>query len=106
MIGTPPLQEKKARELLGKLNNWQLLLPSESGAQNFGKIRRNFSFKNFLQAMDFANRVAEICEEEGHHADIFVSYRTVELTIFTHKINGLTESDFVLAAKIDLIEGK
>ncbi len=94
MIGTPPMAEKISRELLKQIVNWELI-------ENASKISKEFRFKDFKETMVFVNKVAQLCEQEGHHADFFISYRVVRLTIFTHKINGLTESDFVLAAKID-----
>lgn len=65
------------------------------------KIQRQYKFKDFKEAMDFVNTVAEIAESEGHHPDIFVSYNKVTLTLSTHAIGGLSENDFILAAKID-----
>ena len=65
------------------------------------KIFRRFSFKNFKEAMAFVNKVADIAESEGHHPDIFVSYNKVKITLFTHAIGGLSENDFILAAKIE-----
>ena len=60
-----------------------------------------YKFKNFRQALDFTNRVGELAEEQGHHPDIYLSWGRVKLKIWTHKINGLTESDFIFAAKVD-----
>ncbi|MGA8018147.1 MAG: 4a-hydroxytetrahydrobiopterin dehydratase [Desulfobacterales bacterium] len=62
---------------------------------------REYKFKNFRQALDFTNRVGELAEEQGHHPDIYLSWGRVKLKIWTHKINGLTESDFIFAAKVD-----
>jgi 4a-hydroxytetrahydrobiopterin dehydratase len=64
-------------------------------------LQRAFRFPDFRQALSFANRVGELAEEQGHHPDLCLSWGKVEVSIWTHKINGLTESDFVLAAKID-----
>ena len=64
-------------------------------------LHRIFRFADFRQALDFTNRVGELAEEQGHHPDLCLSWGKVEVSIWTHKINGLTESDFVLAAKID-----
>lgn len=66
-------------------------------------LRREFRFRNFREALDFVNRVGELAEEQGHHPDINLSWGRVGVEIFTHKINGLTESDFILAAKVDEI---
>jgi 4a-hydroxytetrahydrobiopterin dehydratase len=65
-----------------------------------GKLRRTFRFKDFVQAMAFVNWMAELAEAEGHHPDFCVHYATVDLTIWTHAIGGLSENDFILAAKI------
>lgn len=64
-------------------------------------LHRIFKFPDFQQALDFVNRVGAIAEAEGHHPDLLLSWGKVEVTIWTHKIDGLTESDFILAAKID-----
>jgi 4a-hydroxytetrahydrobiopterin dehydratase len=64
-------------------------------------LQKEYSFDNFKQALDFTNEVGEIAEREGHHPDIYLAWGLVRLTIWTHKIEGLTESDFILAAKAD-----
>ena len=64
-------------------------------------LRRAFKFKNFREALGFVNRVGELAEEQGHHPDISFGWGYAEVTVFTHKIDGLTESDFVFAAKVD-----
>lgn len=64
-------------------------------------IERDFGFSNFREALDFTNEVGELAEGEGHHPDIYLAWGKVGVKIWTHKINGLTESDFILAAKID-----
>ncbi len=66
-------------------------------------LERDFEFPNFREALDFTNRVGDLAEEQGHHPDISLSWGKVRLSLWTHKINGLTESDFVLAAKIDAL---
>ena len=66
-----------------------------------GKLERLFTFKNFRQALDMTNRIGQLAEQEGHHPDIFLAWGKVKVTLFTHKVNGLTEEDFILAAKID-----
>ena len=62
---------------------------------------RSFSFPDFKTALDFVNRAGAVAEEEGHHPDLLLAWGRVDVTTYTHKIDGLTESDFVLAAKID-----
>ena len=82
--------------LLTEIAGWALL-------KNNKAITKEFVFKNFDKAMDFVNIVADIAELEGHHPDITISYNVVSLTLTTHAIKGLSENDFVLAAKIDAI---
>lgn len=88
-----PLGGKDLEELLGQIPGWTAIEEHH--------LYREFSFKNFREALDFVNRVGEIAEEQGHHPDIRFGWGRVEIHIFTHKIDGLTESDFVFAAKVD-----
>ena len=67
------------------------------------RLRRKFVFRNFVEAMRFVNRMADVAEAEGHHPDFSVHYREVEVSIWTHAIGGLSENDFILAAKIDVL---
>ena len=90
--GTLPLEEIKINELLKEIPTWTL---------KNGHLYKKFKFKNFVEAMKFINSVAEIAEKEGHHPDFSVHYNKVEIEIWTHAINGLSENDFILAAKID-----
>ena len=94
--GIPPLTEEKARELSAAVPSWALL---ESGT----RLVRRFEFQDFRAAMEFVNRVADLAEEEGHHPDFAIHWNKVELTLWTHKIGGLHENDFILAAKIDAL---
>jgi len=64
-------------------------------------ISKTFTFPDFRQALGFVNRAGEVAEEQGHHPDIYLSWGKVEIKLWTHKIDGLTESDFIMAAKID-----
>lgn len=64
-------------------------------------LERDFKFKNFADALAFVNKVGELAEAEGHHPDIWLSWGKVQIILYTHKINGLHENDFILAAKID-----
>jgi 4a-hydroxytetrahydrobiopterin dehydratase len=68
------------------------------------RLEKQFKFPDFRQALQFTNRVGEIAEDQGHHPDIFLTYGEVRLKIWTHQISGLTESDFILAARINQIE--
>ena len=93
--GVPPLSQSEAKNFLSQVSNtWQL---------NENKIIGNFKFRNFALAMEFVNKVADIAEKENHHPDIKINYNKVELELFTHAINGLSENDFILAAKVDNI---
>ena len=92
--GFPPLKGEELKELLGQLNNgWKV--------KDEHHLEKLYKFKNFQQALDFTNRVGKVAEEEGHHPDIFLSWGKVRLEVWTHKIDGLTESDFIFAAKAD-----
>ena len=91
--GVPPMQAAEIEKLLGQLAGWE--------AVGEHHLRKQYKFKNFREALDFVDRVGELAETQGHHPDICFGWGQAEVTIWTHKINGLTESDFVLAAKID-----
>ncbi len=92
--GIPPMERKRAEELLRDLSpGWQL--------NQEGHLDRTYSFKNFVQALEFANQVGAIAEAEGHHPDLHIAWGKCRVEIWTHKIQGLTESDFYLAAKTD-----
>lgn len=95
----PPLTPNEITNFKAKINNdWKVI-------ENH-HIHRDFTFENFIEALNFTNKIGEIAEKEGHHPDIYLAWGKVGVTIWTHKINGLTESDFILAAKIDHIENK
>jgi 4a-hydroxytetrahydrobiopterin dehydratase len=70
-------------------------------AENATRLMRRFEFADFRAAMEFVNRVADVAEEQGHHPDIAIHWNKVDLVLWTHKIAGLHENDFILAAKID-----
>ncbi|HLH52325.1 MAG TPA: 4a-hydroxytetrahydrobiopterin dehydratase [Verrucomicrobiae bacterium] len=92
--GVPALKGPDLERLSKELNpSW--------GVINEHHLEREFKFKDFRQALAFTNKVGELAEQQGHHPDIYLSWGKVKVTIWTHKIDGLTESDFVLAAKID-----
>jgi 4a-hydroxytetrahydrobiopterin dehydratase len=93
--GVPPVPREEAERLLQDLPGWKL---TDDGI----RIRREWVVKNFLAAMDFFNRVAQLAEEEGHHPDLhLVGYRNVAIELWTHAIGGLSENDFISAAKIE-----
>ena len=92
--GVPPLENAKIQELLGQLESgWEL--------NKEGHIERMYSFNNFADALAFVNKVGTVAEEEGHHPDLYLAWGKCKVEIWTHKIQGLTESDFYMAAKAD-----
>ena len=90
--GTPPLKGEELDNLWQQIPGWEVVEEHH--------LRRRFRFKNFREALDFVNRVGELAEEQGHHPDVRFGWGYAEVTVYTHKIDGLTESDFILAAKI------
>lgn len=91
--GVPPMSSDRAEELLAELGDeWAL--------DADGHLSRQYKFKNFVDALAFANRVGVIAEEQAHHPDLYVAWGKCRVDIWTHKINGLTESDFYFAAKV------
>jgi 4a-hydroxytetrahydrobiopterin dehydratase len=92
-----PLNKIEAEVLLKQVNDWQLSSDAKT-------ISKQFTFKNFADAMAFANQVGEIAESEGHHPDLSIGWGRVDIELTTHAINGLSENDFIVAAKIDQIK--
>lgn len=93
--GVPPLKGEALQALQQQVSGWNVVEEHH--------IVKSFKFPDFSKALDFVNRVGAIAEEQGHHPVITFTWGRVEITIYTHKINGLTESDFILAAKIDAL---
>lgn len=92
--GIPPLNSEEISKYLNDINeNWINLIDV--------KISRTFNFNNYLEALNFVNKIAYLSEDEGHHPHVHLNFKNVEVIIFTHKINGLHENDFILAAKCD-----
>ena len=91
--GVPPLRGEELGRLAAQLPDWTVV--------NGHHITRSFRFPDFKTALDFVNRIGAIAEAEGHHPDITLAWGRVDVLTYTHKIDGLTESDFILAAKID-----
>ncbi|OFW02789.1 MAG: 4a-hydroxytetrahydrobiopterin dehydratase [Acidobacteria bacterium RIFCSPLOWO2_02_FULL_60_20] len=91
--GVPPLKGEQLAALAKQLDGWQVVEEHH--------IVRRFQFPNFITALQFVDRVGALAEEQGHHPDIFLAWGNVEIKIWTHAVKGLTESDFILAAKID-----
>ena len=102
--GEPAISDEREDEMLKLVQHdkgeW-LLMRVENH-----KLRRQFIFKNFKEAMVFVNAVADIAEEEGHHPDIAIFYNKVQIDLYTHAVGGLSENDFIMAAKIDVVLGK
>ncbi|HEY7388539.1 MAG TPA: 4a-hydroxytetrahydrobiopterin dehydratase [Bryobacteraceae bacterium] len=93
--GVPPLRGAELEKFRSQVSGWQVV--------NEHHLAKTFQFPDFVKALDFVNRVGAIAEEEGHHPDVHLSWGKVGVETWTHKIDGLTESDFILAAKIDQI---
>ncbi len=91
--GVPPLKGEQLASLQKQVDGWNVMQEHH--------ITKTFKFPDFRQALNFVNQVGNLAEEQGHHPDIFLAWGRVEITIWTHKIDGLMESDFILAAKID-----
>lgn len=94
--GVEPLTRDEALNYMIEVPEWKL---SDDGKM----ILRRFHFKNFVKAMMFVESVADIAEMEGHHPDIHIAYNVVVLELYTHSIKGLSENDFIVAAKVDQI---
>ncbi len=92
--GIPPMMRDEALKLAAEVNHWIL-------AEDAKSISREFLFKDFKEAMAFLNRVADLAESEGHHPDIHCWWNKVKLELSTHAVGGLSNNDFILAAKIN-----
>jgi 4a-hydroxytetrahydrobiopterin dehydratase len=93
--GTPPLKGKELEALHKSVPQWTVV--------DEHHLQREYKFPDFQKALDFVNRVGAVAEEQGHHPDILLAWGKAEVTLWTHKINGLTKSDFIMAAKIDRV---
>lgn len=94
--GVPPLKGDPLIALHQELSNgWQVIEEHH--------LEKNYFFSNFKEALNFTNKVGLLAEEEGHHPDILLTYDKVKIQLWTHKIDGLSESDFILAAKCDQV---
>ena len=95
--GIPPLSREEAEEQVRQVEGWSLVHDGQ-------RIRRNWTVRNFMAGVEFFNKVAALAEEEGHHPDLHLEgYRQVAVELWTHAIGGLSENDFILAAKINQI---
>ena len=97
--GIPSFDLTEIHKYLKKVDGWDV----NSDDEKTYYLIKQFKFNNFLESQDFINKVGVIAEKEGHHPDIWFGWGYAKIKIFTHSINGLHESDFVLAAKIDKI---
>jgi 4a-hydroxytetrahydrobiopterin dehydratase len=96
--GVAPLSSERIEEYLRALPAWKRTPDGQ-------RIRRDWRVKDFLTALDFFQRIAQVAEEEDHHPDLHLTgYRNVTVELWTHAINGLSENDFILAAKIDVLQ--
>jgi 4a-hydroxytetrahydrobiopterin dehydratase len=93
--GVPRLDEQEIKRLMSELNGWEVVEGHH--------LRKHYSFPDFRSGLELINRVGELAEREGHHPDISFGWGYAEIAIWTHKIDGLSKSDFVLAAKIDAL---
>lgn len=91
--GVPPLAGEEIEKLLAQLEGWQVT--------NEHHLHKTYRSRDFRESLQFVNRIGELAEAQGHHPDLCFGWGKTEVTIWTHKIDGLTESDFVLAARID-----
>jgi 4a-hydroxytetrahydrobiopterin dehydratase len=91
--GVPPMKGSELQQILQQVPQWKTV--------NEHHITRAFTFPDFKKALAFVNRVGEMAEQQGHHPDILLTWGKAEITLWTHKIDGLTRSDFIMAARID-----
>lgn len=93
--GVPPLTPEQIRPLLQQLDGWEV--------EDNKKLTKTYRFQGFRAPVRFVNAIADVAEEQGHHPDLYVAHGQVRVHLWTHKIDGLTESDFIMAAKIDRV---
>jgi 4a-hydroxytetrahydrobiopterin dehydratase len=91
--GTSAVKGAELRQLYGQLEGWTLV--------NEHHLEKEYLFKDFREALGFVNRLGEVAEQEGHHPDLFLAWGKVKVTLWTHSVGGLSENDFILAAKAD-----
>ena len=97
--GIPPFEISEIHKYLKKVDGWDV----KKSEEETYFLEKKFNFDNFVKSQKFVNKVSDIAEKEGHHPDILFGWGYAKIQIFTHKIKGLVESDFILAAKIDKI---
>src|SRR5580658_1832853 len=91
--GVPPLTRGQFSTMLEELPDWQV--------ENDRRLKKTFKLNNFVEALQLANKIGAIAEDQGHHPDLLVRWGELKVELWTHKIDGLSQADFVLAAKID-----
>ena len=91
--GIPPLTEEEIQRFLSQLNDWNVV--------DNHHLEKTYTFPNFVEALALTNKIGEIAESEGHHPDLYLTWGKLIVKIWTHKIDGLHENDFILAAKCD-----
>jgi 4a-hydroxytetrahydrobiopterin dehydratase len=96
--GIPPMTDKEEEKYIDDLYNWELV------RKGTHILKKAFRFPDFKEAIKFVNKVADLAEDEGHHPNITINYNMVNIELYTHAVGGLTENDFILAAKMDEIE--
>ena len=94
--GVPPLKGEELKQLSEQVEGWDVIEEHH--------LSKTYKFPNFVKALEFVNKVGSIAEQQGHHPNIFLTWGKARIETWTHKIDGLTESDFILAAKIDEIQ--
>lgn len=94
-----PMSPERAQEMLKEIPGWELAMDNKT-------IRRSFKFKDFVSALAFVNEIGKLAEEEGHHPDLMLGWGYVQCVLFTHKIQGLHENDFIMASKINALHNK
>lgn len=110
--GTPPMPREEAETYLREVQGWEVvehkITDSTYRAESSKalKICKKFKFDKYLDGINFVNKVAKLAESEGHHPDLEVGYAKVMVNLWTHAVGGLSENDFILAAKIDQVLGK
>lgn len=93
--GVPALSPGEIEPLLQRLDAWEV--------ENNHKLIKSYKFNDFVGPVKFVNAITKVAEEEGHHPDLYVRWGEVKVYLWTHKVDGLTESDFIMAAKIDKV---
>jgi 4a-hydroxytetrahydrobiopterin dehydratase len=93
--GTPPLSDNDENSLLIQTKGWEV------HREGVHQLKRMFQFKDFKETMRFVNKIADIAESEQHHPDLYIFYNRLEVILYTHAVKGLSQNDFIVAAKIN-----